>query len=124
MARNHLLEQGYTILEKNYRCQYGEIDIVAQQDVELVFVEVRTRRSAKFGTARESITPTKAEHLITASQHYLEQHSIPGIDWRIDLIAINWPPGSSTPGIEHLEYAVGQDQPNFPWQGYDSRLSR
>ena len=107
MASNHLLNQGYTILEKNYRCRHGEVDIVAQQGAEVVFTEVRTRRSVQFGTPQESITKTKAKHLIATSQHYLERHSLTDIDWRIDLVSINWPQGSAEPGIEHLEYAVG-----------------
>ena len=106
MASRHLLNQGYSILEKNYRCRYGEVDIVAQQGAELVFTEVRTRRGTEFGTAQESVTATKAKHLIAASQHYLERHSLTDLDWRIDLVSINWPPGGAAPSIEHLEYAV------------------
>ena len=106
MAGDHLLNRGYAILEKNYRCRYGEVDIVAQQGAELVFTEVRTRSSTAFGTAQESITSTKARHLIAASQHYLERHSLTDKDWRIDLVSINWPPGAVSPGVEHLEYAV------------------
>lgn len=106
MAHRHLLNRGYAILEKNYRCRYGEVDIVAQKGAELVFTEVRTRRGTEFGTAQESITSTKARHLIAASQHYLESHSLTDIDWRIDLVSINWPPGNAAPGIEHLVYAV------------------
>ena len=55
---------------------------------------------------QESITSTKAKHLVAASQHYLERHSLMDMDWRIDLVSINWPRGSAAPGIEHLEYAV------------------
>ena len=110
MASRHLLKRGYAILEKNYRCRHGEVDIVAQQGAELVFTEVRTRTGSEFGTAQESITSIKAKHLIAASQHYLERHSLTDIDWRIDLVSINWPPGGAAPGIEHLEYAVEDGQ--------------
>ena len=48
MARRHLLNRGYAILEENYRCQYGEVDLVAQQGAEFVFTEVRTRRGTEF----------------------------------------------------------------------------
>ena len=51
MACRHLLNRGYAILEKNYRCRYGEVDIVAQKGAELVFTEVRTRH----GTARSLV---------------------------------------------------------------------
>ena len=111
MACRHLLNRGYAILEKNYRCRYGEVDIVAQKGAELVFTEVRTaRHGTEFGTPQESITSTKAQHLIAASQHYLERHSLTDTDWRIDLVSINWPPGGAAPGIEHLEYAVEEGQ--------------
>ena len=106
MARHHLLSRGYTILENNYRCRYGEVDIVAQKGAELIFTAVRTRRGAEFGTAQESITSTKAKHSIATSQHYLERHSLTDVDWRIELVSINWPPGGAAPGIEHLEFAV------------------
>lgn len=106
MAHRHLLSRGYAILEKNYRCRYGEVDIVAQQGTELVFTEVRTRRGTEFGTPQESITATKAKHLIATSQHYLDRHSLTDMDWRIDLVSVNWPPDGAAPGIEHLEYAV------------------
>ena len=106
MASRHLLNRGYAILDKNYRCRYGEVDIVAQQGAELVFTEVRTRRGMEFGTAQESITSAKAKHLIAASQHYLERHFLTDTDWRIDLVSIKWAPDGAAPGIEHLEYAV------------------
>ena len=68
LARQYLQEQGYRILATNYRCSWGEIDIVAQEESEIVFVEVRTRRSAEFGTPEESLTPAKAQHLIASAQ--------------------------------------------------------
>lgn len=67
-----LLERaGLTILERNYRCRFGEIDLVAQCGPTLVFVEVRARRSEAFGGAAGSITRAKRRRLLAAARHYL-----------------------------------------------------
>ncbi|HXF67157.1 MAG TPA: YraN family protein [Burkholderiales bacterium] len=67
-----LLERaGLTILARNYRCRFGEIDLVAQSGPTLVFVEVRARRSEQFGGAAASITRAKRRRLLAAARHYL-----------------------------------------------------
>ena len=113
LAREHLEGAGYTILDANYRCQWGEIDLIAQQGKELVFVEVRTRRTAAYGSPQESITRQKAEHLVATALDYLQNHvPEPGRDnlnWRIDLISIRFDPaksGAAPPQLEHLQHAV------------------
>jgi len=70
-AAAHLTAQGLHILTRNYRVGGGEIDLVARHGAELVFVEVRSRRSAAFGSAAESVTPTKRRRILLAAQHYL-----------------------------------------------------
>lgn len=60
MAGRFLQEKAYRLLDANYRCRWGEVDIVAQEGDELVFVEVRTRRGAEYGTPEESVTAAKA----------------------------------------------------------------
>lgn len=106
VARAHLERQGYRIREMNYRCPYGEIDIVAEQKDWLVFVEVRTRRNRSFGTAEESVTARKAEHLKSTAEHYRQNH--PGLPaaWRIDLLALEVGPGGQVERIAHIENAV------------------
>ena len=86
-AVRHLTSLGYTIVQRNYRCPWGEIDIVADTGSEMVFVEVRARTSDTFGTPEESITPAKAERMIRAAQAYLLEHGVKR-GWRIDLVAI------------------------------------
>ena len=68
LARRHLEANGYHVLEANYRTREGEIDLVAEQDGALVFVEVRTRTGTTIGTPEESVTPTKRAHLVAAAR--------------------------------------------------------
>lgn len=62
-------------METNYRCRWGEVDIVAMDGDELVFVEVRTRSGGQFGTPEESITPSKRQRLVATAQYYLQQNA-------------------------------------------------
>lgn len=66
-----LLKQGLRLIARNYRCRRGEIDLVMEHHDTLVFVEVRYRKSARFGDALESITPRKQTRLIACASHYL-----------------------------------------------------
>lgn len=110
MASGYLREAGCGILAANYRCPWGEIDLVARDGEELAFVEVRTRRTAAFGTPRESITRRKADHLVAAAQHYLQNHAPENdgedIPWRIDLVSICLTDGEGSPQIDHIKHAV------------------
>ena len=67
MAGRFLQEKGYRLLDAYYRCRWGEVDIVAQEGDELVFVEVRTRLWAEYGTPEESVTAAKARRLIATA---------------------------------------------------------
>ena len=71
LAVAFLERSGLTILERNYRCRLGEIDIVARSGPLLVFVEVRARRSEAFGGAAASITAAKRRRIVAAARHYL-----------------------------------------------------
>ena len=71
MAKEYLQEKGYQIMETNFRCREGEIDIIAQDKDYLVFVEVRTRKGSGFGTPEESITAAKKEKLTSLAFAYL-----------------------------------------------------
>lgn len=70
-AEKLLAAAGLRILERNYRCRHGEIDLIAQDGTTLVFVEVRSRSRRDFGTAAESINPAKQRRIIAAAKHYL-----------------------------------------------------
>lgn len=71
LAAAFLEREGLKILERNYRCRFGEIDIVATAGGILVFVEVRARRSEDYGGAAASITAAKRRRLLAAARHYL-----------------------------------------------------
>lgn len=72
LARDFLQQRGLHIRSLNYRAPGGEIDIIAEEGKTLVFVEVRMRRDARFGTAADSIDAGKQRRLIKAAQHYLQ----------------------------------------------------
>ena len=99
-AAAYLQQQGDRILARNARTPYGEIDLVAQQEISrlqanphssgqtLVFVEVKTRRSQSFGLPEESITAAKRAHMQAAAQAYLQANPELDGDWRLDVIAV------------------------------------
>ncbi len=105
LAAWYLRQKGYTIVERNWRCPAGELDVIAQDGPTLVFVEVRTRQGSRFGRAEESITPAKQTRLIELAQTYLQEKAVPPQAWRIDVVAIQME--GSQPQITHLENAVG-----------------
>ena len=106
-ARDFLKKRGYRVIETNYRCPQGEIDIVARYKDTLVFVEVRTKTSLEFGTPEESITRTKQNRMRSAAFHYLQAHSdLPEL-WRIDFVAIELDKKGKPSRIELIENAVG-----------------
>lgn len=74
LAAAFLEREGLKILERNYRCRFGEIDLVAASGDTLVFVEVRARKSEAFGGAASSITAAKRRRLLAAARHYLARY--------------------------------------------------
>ncbi len=106
LASEYLEKKGYRILARNARTPYGEIDLIAQGQEGLVFVEVKARRSKAYGEPEAAITPTKRQHLQDAAEAYLQAHPEQDGAWRIDVVAIYRPRGSSNPEILHLENAI------------------
>ncbi len=84
-----LRKKRYTILCRNYRTRFGEIDIIASKKKVISFVEVRTRRSRAFGTAQESIGPRKQQRLSRAALDYIQRHRLENASARFDVIAVN-----------------------------------
>ena len=106
LAMDFLKRRGYRILQRNFRCREGEIDIVAQQGEYLVFVEVRTKKSPDFGTPEESVTLSKREKLISLANAYLQTcHNLPP-SWRIDVVAVELTADNKVSRLEHIENAV------------------
>ncbi len=75
-AVKFLKKSGYKILEKNFRKTYGEIDIIAQQGENIAFVEVKTRKSAAFGTPAEFVTKDKQKKIIKCAYTYIQENDL------------------------------------------------
>ena len=106
LAVDFLKGLGYKIVQMNFRCRQGEIDIIAQQGECLVFVEVRTKRSCDFGTPEESVTSSKREKLISLANIYLQTIDSPPPSWRIDVVAVELTPDNEISRLEHIENAI------------------
>ena len=109
LARDFLKKQGYRILETNYRCSQGEIDIVAKHKDSLVFIEVRTKTSLEFGSPEESITPAKKERMKATALHYHQTHNNLPLLWRVDVVAVELNQKGRLSRIELIENAVGDE---------------
>jgi putative endonuclease len=105
IATDYLTGRGYTIIEVNWRCRHGEIDIIARDASTIVFVEVRSRHSTSTETAFESITTRKRAKMIRAAQLYLAQNKLEAAEWRIDAVAVAIPK-TGDPLVEHVENAL------------------
>jgi len=106
IALDFLIKRNFTILEHNFRCREGEIDIIARQGDCLVFVEVRTKTSTNLGTPEESITPAKAQRLVALAQTFLQSHENLPTQWRIDVIAIDMDRQGKPSRVELVENAI------------------
>jgi putative endonuclease len=104
-AVRYLMDLGWTVLDRNYRCRAGEIDVVARDQESVVFVEVRTRASVLFGTPEESITTTKARRMMRCALTYMAAHPDLSAGWRIDVIAVRVE-RNRTLSVSHYRNAV------------------
>lgn len=89
LAEQHLLAGGYAIRHKNWRSGHGELDIVAEREGVIVFVEVRARTSHAFGAPEETLTPRKKAKLMETAQAYLREFDLDDALCRVDVIAID-----------------------------------
>ena len=108
LARDFLKKRGFRILESNYRCPEGEIDIIARQKDCLVFIEVRTKTSREFGSPEESVTQAKKKRMVTIAQYYRQTHDKTLPLWRIDFVAVELDKKGKPSRIELIENAVSE----------------
>ena len=88
-ARNFLKEHGIKIRESNFRCKFGEIDIIGDDGNSLLFIEVKTRKRTDYGQPFETVTPQKQKKIILAAQRYLQKHpKLANKACRFDVISI------------------------------------
>lgn len=105
-ACGFLKKRGYRILGRNFTCRGGEIDIIARKGRFIVFAEVKLRKNADFGAAREFVTPAKQRRVITAAELWLTKNRTE-LQPRFDVIEVYAPEGTATkkPEIHHIEDA-------------------
>ncbi len=101
-AVRYLRQHGYSIIGRNYYTRYGEIDIICEKERILIFVEVKTRSSQRYGSPEEAIGHKKIEHIKKTALHYLAECQTVYKEIRFDVISIII---SSTPQITHIKSA-------------------
>lgn len=89
LACEILVDNGYKIIARNYFARFGEIDIVAKNNDEIVFVEVKYRKDEGFGTAFDAVTKQKLKKIHKSALFFLNENNLNDADWRIDAIGIN-----------------------------------
>lgn len=107
LAERYLARKGYRILDRGWTCRTGEIDLVAVQGDEVVFVEVKYRKGGGFGAPEESVTPAKQTRLRRAARTYLSVAGAEDARYRIDVVAIETSRGHTA--VRHIEAAVGDE---------------
>lgn len=105
LAERWLIDRGMVILDRNWRCSIGEVDLVAREGDDLVIVEVKTRTSTAFGHPAEAVTHSKLARLRRLAGAWIEQHDVHAAGLRIDVVAVLRERGQP-PKVEHLR-AVG-----------------
>ncbi len=103
LAVKFLKKNGYEIIEQNYRCKLGEIDVIARDDRVLVFIEVKARRTNQFGGPKWAVTPRKQRKISMVALAYLKDTEQMGVKARFDVVAIRLLPGN--PDIEIIKNA-------------------
>src|SRR3990167_9583378 len=106
LAASLLKKNGYKIIERNFRKGYGEIDIIALKNGVLVFIEVKTRTSSKFGAPFEAITPWKLKSLVKTAQFYKSLHLLLPQALRIDAVSVKL---SNDNSVEKIELGAIRD---------------
>jgi putative endonuclease len=112
LAAGKLTEKGYRIISTNWRCEIGELDIVAWHGDCLTFIEVRTRRGVRAGTPEESITPAKRQRLQNLVDAYLISHTElqdgkgQPPPCRVDLAAVEFEPGGKLVRLDLIENII------------------
>ena len=108
VVRQNLQAKGYEILATNFRCQWGEVDVVARDGACLVFVEVRTSRSSnKYGTPEESLSKKKRDRLVATAETFIQERcENPPEGWRIDLVTVRLDRPTDTSRLNHIQNAI------------------
>ena len=103
IAERFLKKKGYKLVERNYRCAAGELDLIVLDRRVIVFVEVKTRTGSGYGTPLDAVEFRKQQKMIHAAQFFLNAKKLGQREARFDVVGISWPGGE--PAIEHIENA-------------------
>ncbi|SNR94949.1 putative endonuclease [Geodermatophilus saharensis] len=104
IAAAYLTDAGLRVLDRNWRCRDGELDIVAREGAAIVFCEVKTRRATGFGHPVEAVPPAKRRRLRTLAQRWLAAHDEHAPDLRFDVVGVLVPPAGPAV-VTHLRGA-------------------
>jgi putative endonuclease len=107
LACRHLAANGFAILQRNYRCRSGEVDVVAREGETTVFVEVKERHGSSHGEGHESVTFGKRRRFIRAARLYAAAHGLEERPLRFDVISIDW--DGQGPRVRHDRGAFDLD---------------
>jgi putative endonuclease len=106
-AARFLEKQGYRIIERNYSAPYGEIDLIAMHEGDLVFVEVKTRKSDAYGAPELAVNPRKQQRMVKAALGYIKYKNLHQVPCRFDVVAIS---SSTEKEIEVIRHAFAMDR--------------
>ena len=104
LAERHLTAQGMVVLDRNWRCAEGEIDLVLRDGADVVFCEVKTRRGTRFGTPAEAIRPDKVRRLRALAARWLSRSAVRPREVRFDVVAVVQDDGGPFE-VEHVRAA-------------------
>lgn len=104
LAEAYLKLIGYEILEKNFSCFRGEIDLIAMANSQIVFVEIKSRHGKEYGLASEAVNEEKLKHIYKSAEYYLITRKLEKNDVRIDVIEIYI--GKDECHINHLKQVI------------------
>jgi putative endonuclease len=104
IATEYLKNKGYNVIERNFECRQGEIDIIALDKDEIVFVEVKTRTSKKYGLAAEAVDDVKKKHLWKAVEYYVYSRNLQNEFIRIDVVEVYL--NKNKANINHIKGAI------------------
>ena len=109
LAREFLQKAGYALLAANYSTRQGELDIVAQDGNDVVFIEVKARRSRRFGTAAEAVTWRKRQHIMATALFFLQKERPRCKSYRFDVIEVYLSESGGLNEINHIKEAFSYD---------------
>ena len=109
LAAAALAASGYALVERNWRCPAGEIDIVARENDTWVFAEVKLRQGEAFGSPEDAVTSVKQDRLLQSARIYVSEHELGDVFWRIDVVAIDLAPSGRVERLSIYRDAVRAD---------------